>query len=69
MSMPEREAFRMRMEEAAQRVIEGPMRRRRWSAVDRDRVADVLEDVVRIEDEVRRGVRGRTGERLGPDNG
>lgn len=42
---------RIRMEMAAERLLEGPLRRRRWVAADRDKIADFLVALVRSESE------------------
>lgn len=61
MPMPENEAHKRRMEEAAENLLERVLYRRRWSAIDRERVAAFLERLVRTEEDFRRGVMRRNG--------
>lgn len=59
-SSSERE--RARMEQAAIDLLEGPLRRRRWVAADKDAVTDFLVDLVRKETR-RRVIGGNRDER------
>lgn len=42
-AMSEKERRRLRMENAAEKILETVLRRRRWTATDRDRIAEVIE--------------------------
>lgn len=46
---------RIRMEIAAERLLEGPMRRRRWAAADRDKIAEFLFSLVSEETKLLKG--------------